>query len=100
MAELQEQTCKVCAICKLYTNSKFQWQNASFLEINEGALEKLSEGAEDSQINSESRALLVYEINFEFISSTIIWHELLFAIFSASKSLQNIENLISPAISV
>lgn len=56
-------------------------------EISEALLE-VSNTTKIPEIQSEAKSLLEYEMTFEFISSTIIWYDLLNAINKVSKTLQ------------
>jgi len=56
-------------------------------EISEALLEAINT-TKIKTIQSESKSLLKYEINFEFILSTVIWYDLLNTINKVSKALQ------------
>ncbi|XP_060972469.1 uncharacterized protein LOC133038363 [Cannabis sativa] len=63
------------------------------------ALNYFAESNEDAKTKSDAETLATYNIhNFEFLVSMVIWYDLLFAINSASKILQNEDMQIDVAI--
>nr|XP_008358200.2 zinc finger MYM-type protein 1-like [Malus domestica] len=63
------------------------------------ALIHLANTSEDPKSKSEAESLVIHELeNFEFLLGMVIWHELLFAINTVSKTLQKEDMHIDVAI--
>jgi hypothetical protein len=64
-----------------------------------GALFTVADKSRDLMVKAEAECLENFEVGkFEFILATIIWHDLLFALVTARKSLQSANMQLDEAI--
>jgi hypothetical protein len=59
----------------------------------------VADKSRDPMVKAEAESLANFEVgNFEFILATIIWYDILFAVYTVSKSLQSADMQLNVAI--